>query len=221
MLELACAAQRLNGTYIKQAEAITADDHKVLGYKWPNRSLMAYALGEDKATYNDPAYQPDLLNTNLADQALAMEIQKFYRRLAFAAIQGDNEFQTNINSLLNSTEVPMNKIGFIACLPSVYARDVSQNRMERFSKIVDNDYLANIGAELYDLDCEILDCRRSKTYDAYNVDAIINNKMVSWMGKGKFELGPCVVVKAKVKDHSRHWKYENAVTRLNYVKAAQ
>mgnify|MGYP000405731007 CR=1 FL=1 len=78
--------------------------------------------------------------------------------------------------------------------------------------------LANVGAEVFDLDCEILSCQRSKNYDAYNVDAIINNMMVSWMGKTKFELGPCVVIKAKVKDHARHWKYENAVTRLNYVK---
>lgn len=221
VLELACAAQRYNGTYIKQTEAITTDDHKVVAYKWPNRNLISFALGEDKATYNDPIYQPPFLKINPDDQSLAMEIQKFYRRLAFTAIQGTDEFKTTVNSLLNSTEIPINKLGFIACLPSQFLRDRSQIKMERWAKLVDNEYLAPIGSELYDLDCEVLACSRSKTYDAYNIDAIINNKMVSWMGKHSFDLGPCVVIKAKIKDHTLHWKYENAVTRLNYVKAAQ
>lgn len=221
LLELACAAQRVNGAYVKQAESIVADDNKVLGYKWPNRSLITFALGEDKTTYNDPIMQPQFLKVNLEDKGLAMEIQKFYRRLAFTAIQGDDEFKTTINSLLNSAEVPMNRLGFIACLPSAYLRDVAQNKMERWSKIVDNEYLASIGTEVYDLDCEILESRRSKTYDAFNIDAIIDNKMVSWMGKNAFMPGPCVVIRARVKDHSTHWKFENAVTRLNYVKAMQ
>ena len=221
LLELACAAQRYNGSYVKQAESVVTSDNKVVGYKLPNRSLISFALGEDKATYNDPALQPPFLKITLEDQGQAMEIQKFYRRLAFTAIEGTDEFKTTINSLLNSAEVPMNRLGFIACLPAQYVRDRSQNRMERFSKSVDNEYLGRIGSELYDLDCEVLACSRSKTYDAYNIDAIINNKMVSWMGKNSFEPGPCVVIKAKIKDHTRHWKYENAVTRLNYVKAAQ
>ena len=221
VLELACAAQRVNGTYVKQIESIATADNTVVGYKWPNRNLMTFALGEDKTTYNDPVYQPALLNTNLADKELADNIQKFYRRLAFAAIQGENEFLTEVNTLLNGEEVPANKMGFIACLPGQYLRDYARNRMERFSKTVEDNYLANIGAELHDLDCEILSCQRSKNFDAYNIDAIINNMMVSWMGKDSLELGPCVVIKAKVKDHTRHWKYENAVTRLNYVKAAQ
>jgi hypothetical protein len=45
--------------------------------------------------------------------------------------------------------------------------------------------------------------------------------MVSWLNKTNLNLGACVIVKAKVKDHSKHWKHQNDVTRLNYVKAAQ
>ena len=41
------------------------------------------------------------------------------------------------------------------------------------------------------------------------------------MSKNELKLGPAVVVKAKVKDHAKHWKHETPVTRLNYVKAAQ
>jgi hypothetical protein len=45
--------------------------------------------------------------------------------------------------------------------------------------------------------------------------------MVSWINKTSLDLGAGVIVKAKVKDHSKHWKHQNDVTRLNYVKAAQ
>jgi hypothetical protein len=93
--------------------------------------------------------------------------------------------------------------------------------MERRIKTVDQTYLANIGTELDDKDCEILATSRSKNYEAWNIDAIIDNKIVSWMSKVDLKLGPAVVVRAKVKDHSSHWKYSVPVTRLNYVKAAQ
>ena len=61
----------------------------------------------------------------------------------------------------------------------------------------------------------------NKNFEGYNIDAIINNKMVSWISKTGLELGACVIVKAKIKDHTKHWKHQNDVTRLNYVKAAQ
>lgn len=125
VLELACAAQRANGSYVKQSETIFAIDNVAVGRKWPNRDLITFALGEDKTVYNDPAFQPDLLNTNMADKELSDDIRKFYRRLAFTAIEGTDEFRTTLNSLLNSDEVPANKIGFIACLPSQYANRTS------------------------------------------------------------------------------------------------
>lgn len=221
LLELACAAQRVNKEYRKELEAVYSADGKPMGYKFPNRQLMLVTLGEDKTQYSEAFPQPPLLCTNLKDQAMANEIQKFYRRLAFAAIKGDNEFQTEVNALLNSEEVPINKLGFIACLPSVFKRDFANNVIERRIKTIDEGYVSGIDTTILDKDCEILSSQRSKNYDAYNIDAIIDNKMVSWMSKVDLEFGDCVVVKAKVKEHGYHWKYKNPVTRLNYVKAAQ
>jgi hypothetical protein len=139
----------------------------------------------------------------------------------FAAIDGTNEFQTEVNSLLNSEDVPLNKLGFIACLPSVYKRDYAKNQIEKRVRTLDEGYLDLIGSTVLDKDCEVLSSQRSKNFDAWNIDAIIDNKMVSWMSKVDLKIGNCVVVKAKVKDHSKHWKHENPVTRLNFVKAAQ
>lgn len=225
VLELACAAQRANKGYIKIVEAVfaTEDDGTTtpMTYKHPNKTLMLVALGEEKTTYADPKTMPQLISTNLDDQELATEIQKYFRRLMFAAIDGSNEFQTEVNSLLNSKDIPLNKFGFIACLPSVYKRDYATTQMEKRMRTIDEGYLALIGSTILDKDCEILSSQRSKNFDAWNIDAIIDNKMVSWMSKVDLKIGNCVVIKAKVKDHSKHWKHENAVTRLNFVKAAQ
>lgn len=223
VLELACAAQRINKEYKKELEAVYATDSpdKVMYFKYPNKTLMLVALGEDKTQYGGDMNKPELLCTNLDDRDLATEIQKYFRRLMFAAIDGTNEFQTEVNSLLNSENVPLNKLGFIACLPSVYKRDYAKNQMEKRVKTLDEGYLANIGETVLDKDCEILSSQRSKNFEAFNIDAIIDNKMVSWMSKSDLKIGNCVVVKAKVKDHSKHWKHENPVTRLNFVKAAQ
>ncbi len=221
VLELACAAQRINKDYIKFTEPVYSDDNKLMAYKWDNKLLMRLTL--DPAIFKpaDDGLKPPLLCTNKEDTDLADEIQKFYRRLLFAAVEGENEFLTEINALLNSTDVPENKFGFIACLPSVFKRDYGRYQVEKKVKQADAEYLADIGESLLDLDCEVLSCQRSKNFDAFNIDAIINNKMVSWMSKYELKLGPAVVVKAKVKDHNKHWKFENPVTRLNYVKAVQ
>lgn len=222
MLELACAAQRVNNEYRKELEAVYADDNtKVMYYKYPNRQLMLVTLGEDKTQYSPEMQKPQLLCTNLEDRELANDIQKYFRRLMFAAIDGTNEFQTEVNSLLNSENIPLNKLGFIACLPSVYKRDHAKNQLEKRARTVDDSYLAGIGDNILDKDCEIISSMRSKNFDAWNIDAIIDNKMVSWMSKVDLKIGNCVIVKAKVKDHTKHWKLENSVTRLNYVKAAQ
>ena len=221
VLELACAAQRSNKEYRKDLEAVYSDDGKPMYYKYPNKTLMLVALGEDKTQYGADYPKPQLLCTNLEDKELAVEIQKYFRRLAFAAIQGDNEFLTEVNSLLNSEDIPLNKLGFLACLPSVYKRDYAKNQVEKRVRTLVDGYLAPINEWVFDLDCEILLSQRSKNFDAWNIDAIIDNRMVSWMSKTDLKVGACVVVKAKVKDHNKHWKHENAVTRLNYVKAAQ
>ena len=155
------------------------------------------------------------------DQARAEEIRKYYKRLLFAAIDGENEFLTKINSLLAGDIVKENEFGWLACLPSVQARDVAQNEVKRAARSVDEGYLGRPGDRLADLDCEILEVIKSKNFTGWNVCAIINNKMVSWMSQIELKQGPAVIVKAKVKDNSKHWKHGSDETRLNFVKAAQ
>jgi len=220
ILELACAAQRINGAYIKDAEAVYTTDGVYMYSKQCNKILMLTTL--DPAIWTaDPKDAPMPLRVLPEDVALAEEIKTYFKRLLFAAIEGENEFQTNINSFLNAEQIAAKNFGYIACLPSVYVRDVAQNKVKKAARSVEEGFVGDIGTQLKDLDAEIISSIKSKNFDGYNIDAIINSKMASWLNKTNLNIGACVIVKAKVKDHSKHWKHQNDVTRLNYVKAAQ
>lgn len=218
VLELACSAQRINGEYVKMTEPIHSADGKIMSYKWANKIMMQAVFKPESITTQE---KPPLLKVKMEDRELSTDIQQFYKRLLFNVIEGTDDFKTKINSILGSGTVKIGDFAWVACLPSVYKRDYAKHYTEKRIKTADNEYIANIGMELLDKDCEVLSSRRSKNFDAFNTDAIIDNKMVSWMGKSEMKPGPCVVIKAKVKDHSSHWQHGIKVTRLNYVKAAQ
>ena len=219
VLDLACAAQRINNAYIKQTEFVYDSEMKPLYRKEPNKFLMLFTLGLVNA-YDDQ-FRPELLNVIQADREQAEEIRKFFRRYMFGAVAGDNEFQTEVNAILNSETVAQNKFGFIACLPSVMTRDQQRLSQTRNLKSADNEPLGMPGDVFTDLDCEIVSARHSENYDAWNICAIINNRIVSWFSKVELKTGPCVVIKAKVKAIGENWHTKKIETRLNYVKAAQ
>ena len=220
VLELACAAQRINGAYIKEDAPVYSEDGAFMYLKHTNKIVMLCTL--DPAYWTaDPKDAPMPLRVLPDDTTQADSIRLYYKRLLFSAIEGDNDFLTTINSILSSEMVKSNQLGYVACLPSVCARDQVQNKIKKAARTVDPGHLAEIGSTLTDLDAEIISSVKSKNFDGYNIDAIINSRMASWLNKTNLNLGACVIVKAKVKDHTKHWKHQNDVTRLNYVKAAQ
>ena len=223
VLELACAAQRTNQSYIKTAEYVYSNDEptKFMFVKHENKTLIRHALGIDKYSNTEQEFRPMQLFLEQQDKDLADEIRNFYKRLMFAAIKADNEFQTEIFSLLMTENMPANKIGLVASLPSSYYRDLEKTRVNRSLSSADNSILDEVGEVLLDKDCEILSCNRSKNFDAFNILAIIDNKIVSWMSSTEPRLGPAVIIKAKVKQHAANWQCGKVETRLNYVKIAQ
>jgi hypothetical protein len=220
ILELACAAQRVNQAYIKEPTPVTDKDGTFVYTKSTNKTLMLLTLNATKWD-GEQKDHPNLLKITAADKELAAEIKKYFRKLIFAAVEGSSEFLTQVNSILGSEKVSTSLFGFVACLPTVYKRDYAITAVKRKTAELVDGYLGAPGEILLDLDCEILECFKSKNYDAWNVCAIINNHMVSWLDKQELKLGPCVIIKARIKDHSKHWKHGNSTTRLFYVKAAQ
>jgi hypothetical protein len=220
VLELACAAQRVNGAYLKEEEGVYSSDGVWMYTKETNKMLMLITLDHTIWTA-DPKDAPMPLKVLPEDVAQAEDIRKYFRKFMFSAIEGENEFQTNVNTILSGDTVKQNQFGYVACLPSVYVRDLVHTKIKKAVRRVEAGYLAEIGSTVTDLDAEIISSVKSKNFEGYNIDAIINSRMASWLSKTDLQSGPCVVVKAKVKDHTKHWKHGTDVTRLNYVKAVQ
>lgn len=216
VLELACAAQRINGAYIKETNTVFADDGVAVYTQYPNKIMMLYSV-DDKMVVADLK----ALKILPEDVVRANEIRAYYKRLLFAAIDGESEFLTSINTILGNEMVKENQFGYVACLPSVQLRDQSHLKVKKASSRVEEGYLGKEGDRLEDLDCEILEVIKSKNFTGWNICAIINGKMASWMSQVELKTGPCVIVKAKVKAQGKHWKHQNDETRLNFVKAAQ
>ena len=220
VLELACAAQRVNGAYLKETEWVYDSEEKPVFQKQTNKILMLVTLTPTIWTA-DPAHQPLPLKVTEEDKLQAETVRKYFRKFMFGAIAGENEFQTEVNAILSSDTIKTNKFGFVACLPSVMERDVKRGEIKKSLRDCDNSALAEIDTTVFNLDCEIIEAKRSNNFDAWNISAIINNKIVSWFSKKELKSGPCVVQKAKVKSHGENWITKKVETRLNYVKAAQ
>lgn len=220
ILELSCAAQRTNKSYIKESENVFDSEGKFLFVKHTNKELVKWALGINRTNIAIEFAPIDIFVQDV-DKELAIEIRNYFKRLMFSAIKGDNEFQTEVNSLLNTEDIPADRIGYIACLPSVMVRDQQRLNQTRRFKDALSEPLGDPGDSFVDLDCEIVSAKRSENFDAWNICAIINNKIVSWFSRIELKTGPCVVVKAKVKSIGENWHTKKIETRLNYVKAAQ
>lgn len=219
ILELACAAQRYNNDYIKSNEVMYADDGKVMGYKYSNKMMMLFTLDDKRRDGTNPEYLPPILQVIDADREKVEDIRNYYRRLMFSVMaQPDNTFLQEVHSLLNKETMSENKIGFIACLPSTYERDARRNDISKILKQCLNGYLATPDSKLTNLSAKIIDCTRSKNFEAFNILAIVDNKLVSWFARAPLKLGDITILSAKVKTNNEHWLSKKPETRLNYVK---
>ncbi len=216
VLILACSAHRFNGGYVRDVEFISDDNQ----CKLSNKIHILYSLGDEAVTsahWHENA-KPVNLIINDEDRELAGTIKKYFKRLIFSALAGDDQFRSDLNAILEKDTIESNMIGFLACLPKVYERDNKANLTKKKIKDLDNEHLGAVGTCITNKKCEVLDCSRSKNFDAYNILAIIDNKLVTWMCQKNLILGDYLVKKAKIKDLDNHWKYSIPNTRLNYVK---
>ncbi len=221
VLELACAAYRFyNNEYVK-------DDSNFLHTlgtdkpKYPNKDLMLSTIGINRYTTPEGINVIPQVSINDEDKEFAEKIRKYYRRAIFSAVSGDNDFLTKVFNSLTLEEVGQNQFGYIACLPHVYSKEIKKSNIKNYLAMADNFGLGDADEVVTDLDAEIIDVKKSENYDTYNVLAIIDNKIVSWMNKNPPSLGPAVLIKGKIKSVQKSWRTDKLETRLNYVKVAQ
>ncbi len=218
-LELSCAAQRYNKDYVKESQPLYSDDAQFLSYQYSNKLCILFTIDPERRANSDAQSIPTVLQITDEDRQLVEDIRTYYRRLMFSVLaQPDNSFLQEILSLLNKETMSENKMGFIACLPSVYERDKKNNNVNKIFKNCISEPLGVADTKLENLTANIIDCVRSKNYDAWNVLAIIDNKIVSWFSKFPIKQLEVQIASAKIKGIYENYLSKKVETRLNYVK---
>jgi len=216
VLELACAAYRTNEGYLKMEQPVYDENtNECLFVKSANKQLIKKEL---RRRENE---QPPSMEVLDVDRELAELIQQHGRKLMFNVISGDNDFLMDISRFLETGKIPEVSIGLVAYMPQWYYKSLEEKDVKRKLRELDEGFLDNPGTKLTNKDCEIIQSDYSENFDSWNTCAIIDNKLATWFGKNKMNLGPAVLVSAKVKDHRKHWKFKVEETRLNYFKVAQ
>ena len=221
VLELACAAYRFYGNVYVKDDLSVLKVHDTDTPIFPNKDLMLNAMGINRFKSVNGISTIPLISTNLEDREFADQIRKWYKKAIFVAVTGENDFLTSIFGILSNDEIAQNQFGYIACLPHVYKKDVKKSHIKKMLNEAEDVQLGVIDQVIADLDTEILEVKKSENYDAYNVLALIDNKIASWMSSKEIKEGPAVLIKGKIKAIQKSYRVGKTETRLNYVKVAQ
>ena len=199
----ACAAQRINGEYVK-------------GTKWPdapvdqastNRELMENILGNDAGTI---AVVTD------EDREQAVLVRRFYKALTFKLITGNklSDFDNTALALSNvDTITTKYELAVIASLPSCYVRGQARNNVENRVKFATGGYIGQYGDKIK-LDVEVLRSFFSQQWATYYVTAITADDQAIFFSfkNDPPAVGSTVTIAGTVKSHK-----DNS-TQLNRVK---
>lgn len=195
----ACAAQRINGGYLKILPADAPEDAKI------NRNLMREIL-ENTILIDD------------VDREHAAEVRRFFNGYTFRIMQGKvlSEFDSNALRLANSEEIKGNyDLAIVASLPSCYVRGEARNVAERRIRESYGNYLATPGTKI-SAQLEVLKTIYSEKYQVFFVTGITSeNNIVFFSYKHRPTNGTFINVTGKVKAH------RDGSTQLSHTKVIE
>jgi len=193
----AATADRINGgEYIKVTDFNPA--------KITNKLLVSQILnGEFEITEDDHA------KGNL--------VRAHFKGLLLKVLKGDvlNEFDAQSLSLASADEMTENKIAFVSCLPSAFARSQVRRSVDERLSDCERQYVGDIGSKVT-LSVEIVKCFYSQNYGCHFISGITKENLAMSFAYAKpptFKLGDTVNLTGKVKAHR-----DGFVSQLNYTK---
>jgi len=191
----ACAAQRINGNYVKFIPVGEKGD--------TNRQIVDLFLG-----------QTDLIQQCDRDQA--EKVRTYFKGLTFKILKGIklNDFENNAMVISNRDTIQANyDIAVICSLPSTYERTAVRDQVNQRINFATGGCIGVPGNKIRLEQCEVLKCNYSQQYNTYFVTCITKEDQIVYFAHRAFlDLGKFVTVEAKVKAHK-----ENS-TQLNYAK---
>ena len=212
-LAVACAAQRINGGYIKDTRRFSEPDNKT---QFSNKEIVKFAY------HGDPDYLPmDYVRPipTEEDYEQVAEIRKWMKRYIMLGLGEVDDFKRDMINSVSADVVPVNNLGRVAFIPEFVKRDQHETGLTKEIRIEyrDSQYLGK-EKDVVEGVLKILDKRYSQQWESFNYVAVIDGNLVSFMNKFEHNVGDMKRIKAKVKAQGKNKLFSANETRLNYVK---
>ena len=212
-LAVACAAQRINGGYVKDTRRFSEPDNKT---QFANKEIVKFAY------HGDPSYLPmDYVRPipTEEDYVQVAEIQKWMRRYVMLGLADLDDFKRDMINAVSADVVPVNNLGRVAFIPEFVKRDQHESGLKKEIRVEyrNSQYLGK-EKDVVEGVVKILDKRYSQQWESFNYVAVIDGNLVSFMNKFEHAVGDMKRIKGKVKAQTQNKLFSANETRLNYVK---
>jgi hypothetical protein len=202
----ACAAQRINGEYLKEGRNTYGEQGEVLSTKMRNRDLMLEFL-----------HNPDRLLPE--DIAAGVECQNFLRNdLTFRGLKGQlNDFDQSTSKVLAVADrfFPQQhryELAVVACLPQSHLRGAARQESQARMKRATGGAVGAVGNKVR-MDVEVVSANYSQIYGIYWIDAVNDaDQPVTFSYRSHLNPGVRLSIAGTVKGH------RDGKTQLNRVK---
>ena len=203
----ACAAQRINGSYVKETQhRFDEDTNTTVVVKQRNRDIMADILAN-----------PAILTVE--DIAQGQECRKFLEQdITLRGLKGRlTEFDTAISKTVAVSEefdtvTHKYELAVVASLPASHQRSLARQDVDSRVRQTAGGYVGAVDIKV-DLDVEVVSANYSQSYGIFWVTAIsADNQAVFFSYRSKLTTGSWIHVKGTVKAH------RDGKTQLNRVK---
>ena len=212
-LAVACAAQRINGGYVKDTRRFSEPDNKT---QFANKEIVKFAY------HGDPSYLPmDYVRPipTEEDYVQVAEIQKWMKRYVMLGLGEVDDFKRDMINAVSADVVPVNNLGRVAFVPEFVKRDQHESGLKKEIRVEyrNSQYLGK-EKDVVEGVVKILDKRYSQQWESFNYVAVIDGNLVSFMNKYEHAVGDMKRIKGKVKAQTQNKLFSANETRLNYVK---
>ncbi len=212
-LAVACAAQRINGGYVKDTRRFSEEENKT---QFANKEIVKFAY------HGDPTYLPmDYVRPipTEEDYVQVAEIQQWMKRYIMLGLGEVDDFKRDMINAVSADVVPVNNLGRVAFIPEFVKRDQHETGLTKEIRIEyrNSQYLGK-EKDVVEGVIKILDTRYSQQWESFNYVAVIAGNLVSFMNKFEHAVGDMKRIKAKVKAQGTNKLFSANETRLNYVK---
>ena len=223
LLELAFAAQRVNGGYIKDTRRFSVGQPTT----YSNKEIVAFSAAHYNR-YNEKdatlkTWIPsDFIPVKVTEEDLAAKAaaDQHMRRYTMLAMGKLTEFENDVYSAYCSDVMPVNRVGLIAYLPEFVNRELK----DKAYKLRLKNEFANSRHYTQDPvvgNCEILKVIRvTREFDEpfYMHFGAVDGNLVCFARKEGYAEGLVYQISAKVKGQESERETGLPMTRINYVK---